>query len=109
MMMTHIKYQDLKSLCRNDQLWNQTTRPPHGLINFVRDTLQILGNETQTSQNCESKFLCVQHSYLPIPVQLISNDLSPQCPYVYFSKKFDELMKDYYDVTRLIHSDDDDT
>ena len=24
---------------------------------------------------------------------------SPQCPYEYFGKKFDELMKDYYDVT----------
>ena len=39
------------------------------------------------------------NSYLPIPVQLISIYHSPQCPYVYFTKKFDELMKDYYDVT----------
>ena len=44
-------------------------------------------------------YLCVQHSYLPIPVQLIFIYLSPQCPYVYFTKKFDEFMKDYYDVT----------
>ena len=85
--------------CRNVQLWNQTTRPPHGLISYVRDTFHILGHETQTSQNYESIFLCVQHSYLPIPVQLISIYLSPQCPYVYFTKKFDEVMTDYYDVT----------
>ena len=85
--------------CRNDQLWNQTTRPPHRLISYVRDTSQILGQETQTSQNCESIFLGVQHSYLPISVQLISIYLSPQYPYVYFTKKFDELMKEYYDVT----------
>ena len=24
--------------CRIDQLWNQTTRPPHRLISYVRDT-----------------------------------------------------------------------
>ena len=46
-----------------------------------------------------SIFLCVQHSYLPIPAQLISIYLSPQCLYVYFTKRFDDLMKDYYDVT----------
>ena len=58
---------------RNDQLWNQTTRPPHGLIiSYVRVTFWILGHETQTYQNYESIFLCVQYSYLPIPVQLIS-------------------------------------
>ena len=85
--------------CRNDQLWNQTTRPPHGLISYVRDTSQILGHETQTSQDCECVFLFVQHSYLPIPVQLIFIYLSTLCPYVYFTKKLDELMKDYYDVT----------
>ena len=83
-------------LCRNDQLWNQTPRPPHGLISYVRDTFWILGHETQTSQNYD---LCVQHRYLPIPVQLISIYLSPQCPYVYFTKTFDEFMKNYYDVT----------
>ena len=37
--------------CRNDQLWNQTTRPPHRLKSYVRDTCWILGCETQTSQN----------------------------------------------------------
>ena len=73
-------------------------QPPNGLINYVRDTFQILGLETQTSQNYESIFLCVQHSYLPIPVQLISIYLSPKCSYVYFTKKFDELMKDYCDM-----------
>ena len=57
--------------CRNDQLCNCATRPPHGLISYVRDTVQILGHEIQTSPNYESVFLCVQHSYLPIPVQLI--------------------------------------
>ena len=41
---------------RNDQLWNQTTRPPHELISYVRDTFQMLGHETQTSQNYESIF-----------------------------------------------------
>ena len=49
-----------------------------------------------------SIFLCVQHSYLPIPVQLIWIYLSPHCQYVYFTKKFDELMRDYYDVTYSI-------
>ena len=24
--------------CKNNQLWNQTTRPPHGLVSYVRDT-----------------------------------------------------------------------
>ena len=62
---------------RNNQLWNQTTRPPHRLISYVRDTFQILGHETQISQNYESIFLCLQHSYLPIPVQL---DLLPFIP-----------------------------
>ena len=37
--------------CRNDQLWNQTTRPPHGLISYGRDTFWILDHETQTCQN----------------------------------------------------------
>ena len=85
--------------CRNDMLWIQTTRSPHGLISSVRDTFQILGHKAQTSQNYESIFLCVQHSYLPIPVQIISIYFSPQCPYVYFTKKFNKIMKDYYDVT----------
>ena len=44
--------------CRNDQLWKQTTRPPHGLISYVRDTFWILGHETQTSHNFESVFMC---------------------------------------------------
>ena len=45
------KIPDFEVLCRNDQLWNQATRPPHGLISYVRDTFWILGHETQTSQN----------------------------------------------------------
>ena len=49
---------------RNDQIWNQTTRPPHGLISYVRDTFWILGHVTQISQNYESIFLYAQHSYL---------------------------------------------
>ena len=88
--------------CRNDQLCNSATRPPHGLISYVIDTVQILGHEIQTSPNYESIFLCVQHSHMPIPVQLISIYLSPHCQYVYFTKKFDELIRDYYDVTCLI-------
>ena len=90
-MITHIKYQDLKS---HVEMISYGTRQPHGLISNVRDTFWVLGHETQTSQNYERIFLCVQHSYLQIPVQLISIYLSPQCPYVYFTKKFDELMKD---------------
>ena len=95
-MMTHIRYQDLKS---HVETISYGTQQPHGLISYVRDTFWILGHETQTSQNYESIFLRVQHSYLPIPVQLISVYFSPQCPYVYFTKNFDELMKDCYDVT----------
>ena len=98
----NMKYQDLKSHVGNDQLCNSATRPPHGLISYVRDTVQILGHEIQTSPNYESIFLCVQHSYLPIPVQLILIYLSPHCQYVYFTKRFDEHMRDYYDVTYLI-------
>ena len=86
-MITHIKYQDLKS---HVEMISYGTRPPYGLITYVRDTFEILGHETQTSQNYESIFFCIQHSYLPITVQLISIYLSPQCPYVYFGKKFDE-------------------
>ena len=78
--------------CRNDQLCNSETRPPHGLISYVRDTVQILGHEIQTSPNYESIFLCVQHSYLPIPVQLILIYLSPHCQYVYFTKNERSLM-----------------
>ena len=62
----------------------------------------MLGHEIQTSPNYESIFLCEQHSYLSIPVQLISIYVSPHCQCVYFTKKFDELTRDYYDVTYLI-------
>ena len=71
------KIPGLEGSYRNDQLWNQTTRPPHGLISYVRDTFQILGCETQTSQNYKSIFLGVQHSYLTIPVQLIYLPFTP--------------------------------
>ena len=72
MMMTHIKYQDLKS--HVEMISYGTRQPGHhmGLMSYFRDTFWILGHETQTSQDYESIFLCVQHSYLPIPVQLIS-------------------------------------
>ena len=33
---TH-KIPGFEVLCRNDQLWDQTTRPPHGLLSYVRD------------------------------------------------------------------------
>ena len=52
-MMTHIKYHDLKS---HVEIISYGTRPPHRLISYVRDTFQILGHETQTSQNYESIF-----------------------------------------------------
>ena len=42
--------------CRNDKLCNSATRPPHGLISYVRDTVQILGHEIQTSPKYDSIF-----------------------------------------------------
>ena len=45
--------------CRNDQLCNSATRPPRGLISYVRDTVWILGHEIQTSPNYDEYiFMC---------------------------------------------------
>ena len=97
-MMTHKKFQDLKSHVEMISYGtrNQTTRPPHRLISYVRDAFWILDHEKQTFQNSESIFLCVQNSlstntsltnfYLPVtPVSICV-----------LYKKFDELMEDYY-------------
>ena len=42
----------------------------------------------------EAVFICVQHSSLPIPVQLIGIYVSPHCKYMELPQKFNNLMRD---------------
>ena len=43
---------------RNDQLWNQTTRPPHGLISYVRDAFWILAMKHKHLRTMRVYFMC---------------------------------------------------
>ena len=69
--------QGFKIACRNDQDWNEHSRPSHGIICYVRDIIWVLEIQKRSCEVLEAIFVCLQHPSLPNPVQLKGIYLTP--------------------------------
>ena len=100
------KIQGFKIACRNDQEWNEHSRPSHGIICYVRDTIWVFEIQKRSCEVFEAIFVCLQHPSLPIPVQLIGICVAPKCKYTQLIHELDELMRNtgdtlYYSIWRF--------
>ena len=86
--------QHFQIVCRNDQEWNKESRPPHGIICYVKDTITVIEVQKRSCQLFEAIFVCVQHNNLPIPVQLIGIYVSPKCTFKELIHEIHDLMRD---------------
>ena len=87
---------------KNNQVWHNSPRPPHGMIGYVRENIRMLEVNKFTSPHFEAILMCVQHPSLHIPVQVIGLYVSPQCKYNEFLKYFDDFMRDSDNTSTLI-------
>ena len=114
--------QGFQIVCRNDQDWNENSRPSHGIICYVRDTIWVLEIQKRSCEVFEAIFVCLQHTSLPIPVQLIGIYVAPECKYtqlihehfnmksvagVYhgYNRKLEWHMKDKFGFNQVIQQD----
>ena len=88
--------------CRNDQDWNEDSRPSHGIICYVKDTIRVLEIHKRSCEVFEAIFVCLQHTRLPIPVQLIGIYVAPKCKYTQLIHELDELMRNTDDTCDTI-------
>ena len=93
--------QGFQIACRNDQDWNENGRPPHGIMCYVRDAIRVLEIQKRTCEEFEAIFICLQHTSLPIPVQLIIY-VAPKCKYTQLIHELDELMRNSDDTCDTI-------
>ena len=82
------------TIVRNDQEWNQTCRPPHGLLSYVKDKVRLLDVQKISSMTFESILTCVQDRAVPLPIQLAAVYVSPKCKYSYCIQKLQEMLSD---------------
>ena len=68
--------------------------PPHGIICYVKDSIRVLDVQKTSCETFVAILLCIQHTSLPIPVQLVGIYVSPHCKYSQVQHKFDDLMRD---------------
>ena len=85
---------DFQEPYRNDQTSHDSSRPPHGIISYIRNTVKVIEKQKWTSLIFEGILLCVQHTLFRIPIQLIGLYIAPQCKYTNFTRCFDQLMTD---------------
>ena len=72
--------QDFDKLFRNDLIWNNTGRSSHGLVEYIKESTNVLEQQTYNSQFW-CGFLCIQYSLKYAAVQLIMIYASLQCKY----------------------------
>ena len=94
--------QGFQIACRNDQDWNENGRPPHGIMCYVRDAIRVLEIQKRTCEEFEAIFISLQHTSLPIPVQLIGIYVAPKCKYKQLIHELDELMRNSDDTCDTI-------
>ena len=90
--------QGFKIACRNDQDWNEDSRPTHGIICYIRDTIWVLEIQKKSCEVFETTFVCLQHTSLPIPVQLIGIYVAPKCKYTQLIHELNELIRNTEDT-----------
>ena len=91
--------QTFQIACQNEQKWNKDSRPPHGIICYAKNSIKILEVQRKSCALFEAIFVCVQHTSLPVPVQLVGIYVSPKCKFQQLIHKLDDFMRDT-DVTR---------
>ena len=94
--------QGFQIACRNDQDWNEDRRPSHVIICYVRNTIWLLEIQKKSCEVFEAKFICLQHTSLPIPVQLVGIYVAPKCKYTELIHELDELMRNTDDTCDTI-------
>ena len=90
--------QGFQIACRNNQDWNEDSRPSHGIIYYVKRYNPLLEIQKRSCEVFEAIFVCLQHTSLPIPVQLIGIYVAPKCKYTQLIHELDELMRNIDDT-----------
>ena len=87
---------------QNDQILDTPTRPSHGMISYVRTPVRVLEKHKWSDAHFEVILLCVQHTVLPLLVQVIGVYLSPQCKFSAFTNFFDHMMRNVDNTSHFI-------
>ena len=65
----------------NDQILDTPTRPSHVIMSYVRTPVRVLEKHKWSDAHFEAILLCVQHTVLPLLVQVIRVYLLSQCKF----------------------------
>ena len=87
---------------QNDQILDTLTRPSHGMISYVRTPVKVLEKHKWSDTHFEAILLCVQHTVLPLLVQLIVVNLSPGCKFSAFTSFFNHMMRTIDNTSHII-------
>ena len=94
--------QNFQIVCQNDQIWNKESRPPHGIICYAKKSVKKLEVQKKSCELFEAIFVCVQHTSLPIPVQIVAIYVSPKCKFQQLIHELDDFMSDTDDACDTI-------
>ena len=72
------------------------------MISYVRTTVRVLEKYKWSDTHFEAILLCVQHTVLPLLVQVIGVYLSPQCKLSAFTNFFDHMMRNIDNTSCII-------
>ena len=72
------------------------------MISYVRTAVRVLEKHKWSDAHFEAILLCVQHTALPLLVQVIGVYLSPQCKSSAFTNFSDHMMGNVYNTSCII-------
>ena len=72
------------------------------VLSAMLDTIWVLEIQKRSCEVFEAIFVCLQHTSLPIPVQLIGIYVAPKCKYTQLIHELDELMRNTDDTCDTI-------
>ena len=87
---------------RNNQRGHHTSRSPYGMIRYTRNKVRVLETLKWSDTHFEGLQLYVQHTILPVLVQLIGLHVLCQCEYKVFSELLELLMIDVDKTFKII-------
>ena len=87
------KITSFNHILRNDQTYSGKTRPPHGLIAYVKSGIQVLEEYKYTSKQFEAIHMCIHQTNQLVPIQIIGLYISPHCTFQHFVHVFQTFMQ----------------
>ena len=72
------------------------------MISYARNPVRVLEKHKWSDTHFEAILLCVQHTVLPLLVQIIGVYLSSQCKFSAFTNFFDHMMRNIDNTSYII-------